>query len=68
MFEVIRRKNDFRARKHNIERPLIGGLMEMIVQDKPNSKLQKYRSTGKGDAAINFLEQYYTVQDTTDER
>ena len=52
IFDAIRMKNDFRAFKRNVEPLLAYGLIEMTVPDKPSSKLQKYRLTNKGKAAI----------------
>jgi len=52
IFAAIGMKNDFRAFKRNVEPLLEGGLIEMTVPDKPSSKLQKYRLTEKGKAAI----------------
>ncbi len=52
IFDAIGMKNDFRAFKRHVEPLLVGGLIEMTVQDKPSSKLQKYRLTDKGKAAI----------------
>jgi predicted transcriptional regulator len=52
IFAAIGMNGDHRAFKRNIEPLLIGGLIEMTVPDKPNSKLQKYRLTDKGMAAI----------------
>ena len=45
-------KNDFRAFKRHVEPLLVEELIEMTVPDKPSSKLQKYRLTDKGKAAI----------------
>jgi predicted transcriptional regulator len=40
--------SDLRSFKRHIDPLLVEGLIEMTVPDKPNSKLQKYRLTGKG--------------------
>ena len=52
IFDAIGMKNDFRAFKRNVKPLLTDGLIEMTVPDKPSSKLQKYRLTDKGKAAI----------------
>jgi len=39
-------------REHYVDPALAGGLIEMTVPDKPNSRLQKYRLTSKGRAVI----------------
>ncbi len=63
VFAAIGMYSDSRAFKRNIEPLLIGGFIEMTVPDKPNSKLQKYRLTNKGIAAI---EQAVTTQSEND--
>jgi len=45
IFAAIGMGGDSRSFKRNIEPLLTGGLIEMTVPDKPNSKLQKYRLT-----------------------
>ena len=55
IFAAIGMNGDHRAFKRNIEPLLTGGYIEMTVPDKPNSKLQKYRLTDKGAAAIRML-------------
>jgi Fic family protein len=52
LFEAIGMKNDFRAFKRNDEPLIEEGYNEMTVPDKPSSKLQKYRLSDKGKAAI----------------
>jgi Fic family protein len=48
IFAAIGINGDTRSFKRNIEPLLADGLIEMTVPDKPNSKNQKYRLTGKG--------------------
>jgi Fic family protein len=52
LFEAIGMKNDFRAFKRNVEPLIEEGYIEMTVPDKPSSKLQKYRLSDKGKAAV----------------
>ncbi|MDR2586790.1 MAG: Fic family protein [Coriobacteriales bacterium] len=52
IFAVLNMSGDTRAFRRYIEPLLSGGYIEMTVLDKPNSKLQKYRLTDKGKAAI----------------
>jgi Fic family protein len=52
LFDAIGLKNDFRAFKRNVEPLIADGYIEMTVPDKPSSKLQKYRITDKGKAAM----------------
>jgi Fic family protein len=52
IFAAIGMNGDSRSFKRNIEPLLSGGYVEMTVPDKPNSRLQKYRLTGKGIAEI----------------
>ncbi len=52
IFDAIGMKSDFRAFKRHIEPLLVEEFIEMTVPDKPSSKLQKYRLTDKGKAAI----------------
>lgn len=52
IFAVIGMSADSRSFKRNIEPLLAGGFVEMTVPGKPNSKLQKYRLTEKGRAAL----------------
>lgn len=52
IFAAIGLNGDYRAFKRNVEPLLADGFIEMTVPDKPNSKLQKYRLTDKGLAAI----------------
>jgi predicted transcriptional regulator len=52
IFAAIGMNGDTRSFKRNIEPLLNGGLIEMTVPDKPNSRLQRYRLTDKGKAAI----------------
>lgn len=53
LFMVIRLNDDSRAFKRHIGPLLSHGFIEMTVPDKPNSRLQKYRLTEKGAAAIS---------------
>jgi Fic family protein len=53
IFAAIEMNGDSRSFKRHIEPILEAGLIEMTVPDKPNSRLQKYRMTGKGAAAIH---------------
>jgi Fic family protein len=48
IFTAIGMNSDSRAFKRHIEPLLAADLIEMTVPDKPNSRLQKYRLTGKG--------------------
>jgi predicted transcriptional regulator len=52
IFAAIGMNGDSRSYRRNIEPLLTGGLIEMTVPDKPNSRLQKYRLTDSGMAAI----------------
>ncbi|GHU21555.1 Fic family protein [Alphaproteobacteria bacterium] len=52
IFEAIGLSNGSRAFRRHIEPLLSCGFIEMTVPDKPNSRLQKYRLTNKGTAAI----------------
>jgi Fic family protein len=52
IFAAIGMSEDTRSYKRNIEPLLEGGLIEMTVPDKPNSKLQKYKLTDSGQAFI----------------
>ncbi|MDR3108347.1 MAG: Fic family protein [Planctomycetaceae bacterium] len=52
IFAAIGMNSDSRAFKRNVEPLITDGFIEMTVPDKPNSKLQKYRITEKGTAAI----------------
>jgi len=58
IFAKIGMNGDHRAYKRNIEPLLTGGYIEMTIPDKPNSKLQKYRLTDKGVAAIHEKEPF----------
>jgi len=53
IFAAIEMSGDSRSFKRNIGSLLTIGLIEMTLPDKPNSKLQKYRLTGKGKAFIS---------------
>jgi Fic family protein len=53
IFAAIGMKGDTRAGKRNIEPLLTNGYIEMTA-DKPTSKLQKYRLTGKGKSILNI--------------
>jgi Fic family protein len=52
IFAAIGMSGDHRAFKRNVEPLLVGGYIEMTIPAKPNSKLQKYRLTNEGEAAI----------------
>jgi Fic family protein len=52
IFAVIGMSGDTRSSNRNIAPLLNSDLIEMTVPDKPNSRLQKYRLTAKGKAAI----------------
>lgn len=52
IFAAIEMNGDSRSFKRHIEPLLDAGLIEMTVPDKPNSRLQKYRLTDSGKAAI----------------
>ena len=49
-------KDRRRLRETYIKPALAGGLIEMTIPDKPNSRLQKYRLTSKGMAAVRSSE------------
>ncbi|MFR5880530.1 Fic family protein [Cloacibacillus evryensis] len=53
IFSAIGKSGDSRAFKRNIEPLIDSGLIEMTVPERPKSKLQLYRLTGKGAAALN---------------
>ncbi|MFB9273840.1 Fic family protein [Cohnella cellulosilytica] len=52
IFAAIGMNGDHRAFKRNVQPLLTGGYIDMTVPDKPNSKLQKYRLTNKGEAVL----------------
>lgn len=52
IFAAIAMNGDSRAYKRHIEPLIIDGLIERTIPDKPNSKLQRYRLTADGLAAI----------------
>jgi len=52
IFAAIRMNSDSRSYRRNIEPLLAGGLIEMTVPEKPNSRLQKYRLTDSGKTVI----------------
>lgn len=52
IFTAIGMSGDTRSFNRNIVPLLSGGLIEMTVPDKPNSRLQKYRLTNKGKTVI----------------
>lgn len=39
-------------REHYVDPALAGGLIDMTIPDKPNSRLQKYKLTAKGQAVF----------------
>jgi predicted transcriptional regulator len=53
IFAALGMSGDTRAFRRYIEPLLTDSYAEMTVPDKPNSKLQKYRITNKGKAAIS---------------
>jgi Fic family protein len=53
IFAAIGMSGNSRSWNRNIKPLLTKGFIKMTVPDKPNSKLQKYRLTKKGVAAIN---------------
>lgn len=55
IFAAIGLNGDYRAFKRHIEPLLLNGCIEMTMQDKPNSKLQKYRLTSKGKIVVKQL-------------
>ncbi len=55
IFAAIKMNCDSRAFKRHIEPLLTEGFITMTVPDKPSSRLQKYRLTDKGRAAISIL-------------
>ena len=52
IFTAIGMNSDTRSYRRIIEPLLSGGLIEMTVPDKPNSRLQKYRLTDSGKTTI----------------
>ena len=52
IFAAIGMNGDSRSYQRNIEPLLAGGLIEMTIPDKPNSRLQKYRLTDSGKSAM----------------
>ena len=52
IFAAIGLSGDTRSFNRNIAPLLSAGLVEMTIPDKPNSRLQKYRLTTNGKAAI----------------
>ena len=63
IFEVIGKKNDFRAFKRHVEPLLRSDLIEMTLPDKPSSKLQKYKITGKGLKALRVSVRRFKTTD-----
>lgn len=53
IFALIGIRNDTRSFMRHIEPMMSGGLIEMTVPDKPNSRFQKYRLTQSGRFAIS---------------
>jgi len=53
IFVAIGMRGDSRSFKRHIEPLMEAGLIEMIVPDKPNSRLQKYWLTDRGKALID---------------
>jgi Fic family protein len=52
IFAAIGMSGDSRSFKRNIEPLISGGFIEMTVPDKPNSRLQRYRLTDRGESVI----------------
>ena len=52
IFSFIGKSGDSRAFKRYIQPLIMKGLIEMTIPDKPNSKLQKYRLTSKGNKLV----------------
>jgi len=46
--EKLKLKDEKHFRKSNQQPALKAGLVEMIIPERPNSRLQKYRFTEKG--------------------
>ena len=53
LLEAAGLANAYLNYKRHIQPLLAGGLLQMTLPDKPNSRLQKYRLTGKGRARIS---------------
>jgi hypothetical protein len=53
IFAAIKLSGDSRAFQRHVEPLLAGGFIEKTVPDKPNSRMQKYRLTGRGEAEIS---------------
>jgi Fic family protein len=56
IFAAIAMSNDSRSFKRNVQPLIDGGLIEMTVPDKPNSKLQKYRLTVHGRKELKIVQ------------
>jgi predicted transcriptional regulator len=52
IFAEIGLSGDSRAFRRHIEPLLAEGLIEMTVPDKPNSRMQKYRLTMRGEDVV----------------
>jgi predicted transcriptional regulator len=56
MFAIAGTSGDSRAFMRHIKPLMNDGFIEMTIPDKPNSRFQKYRLTGKGKTLIKGLE------------
>ena len=55
IFAAIGMSGDSRSFKRNISPLMVGGLVEMTLPDKPNSRFQMYRITGRGREMLQGL-------------